>query len=545
MNAFRSLTHVFISLSFVGLLFGFESIYFPFRQNEFTALPDISLYLLAFCSLALTFVFVYLALSSSYGYRLFYLAAFSFATIAEYGYYSALQHYSTAEDLENVIFGTNLDNKIDAVMIYLNWTAVIPCVIFLILLICVKPIRHKNSWKYAANFSLIAAGFFLFTGYLTDNNYPITASGACYRTLISSPLKLNYLNLTPRHLVEYQAVVAPQKNIVVIIDESISGNHLSINGYDRPTTPFLEKLNERGFVRNWGLAVSGTTCSITSNKLLLTGVTDLPDKTKQLMNNPIIFQYAKAMGYKTFYFDGQMNNLWSLSDFDRQFVDEYIPKDDLQTANDFEIDGEIARRIREINQTSTGNFIWVNKRGTHTPYQRAYPKSAELWTPVFFADPNPTFSDPAEEKQALINSHNNAVRYNLELFFTELFKDGVEENGFYIYTSDHGQNLKDVPEQGSHCGDAPQQAIVPLLLLANSKKIPKTDTAYKASHSNIFATLLDLMNFPAGERKFAYHTSLLEAKSGDSKQRYYFVGDIAGNGAGRKIFFDEYLISRK
>jgi glucan phosphoethanolaminetransferase (alkaline phosphatase superfamily) len=545
MKTNKYLPHICLCLVFTLGLFGFECFYLPFIPEQTGLAARVGGYLLGFLSLLLLFVFTFFALAAPYKWRLVYFLIFTLGIVTEYGYYTALQHFSTAEDLENVIFGTNLDNKIDAVMIYINWAALLPCLVFLVLLLAVKPLSEKGL----KNFGMVAAGallFFLATGYWTNNYYPIAAVGAYYRTLIGSPFKLNYLNQTPRQLIEYRAPEKPSNNLVFIIDESISGSHLSINGYDRQTTPLLDELSEKGYLKNWGLAVSGTTCSITSNKLLLTGITDLPDLKKQLLNAPIIFQYAKAMGYKTFYFDGQMDNMWSISDFDRQFVDEHITKQALQTANDYEIDGEIARRVKELVGSSTGNFIWINKRGTHVPYQRAYPKSSEVWTPVFFADPLPTFATEEERKKAYINSHDNAVKYNLQLFFTTLLGAGVDKNTFYLYTSDHGQNLRDVPTQGSHCGDLPQQSIVPLLMIADPSAAPEVDTAYKASHSNVFATLLDLMHFPETERRFEYNLSLLKAKAADSKPRTYFVGNISGNSGGRKMTFEERLtISKK
>lgn len=545
MNDHKYRQPLVISLLFAGLLFGFEVINFSFFKNEVNGSMGALGYFFTFISFVLLFTFVYFAISTPYIYRLIYLFIFSIATITEYGYYSALQHFSTTEDLENVIFGTNLDNKIDAMMIYFNWTAFVPCLAFIVLIFCFKPL-YKTGLKNLLIMLLSGTAFFLMSGYLTNNDYLISSSGAFYRTIIGSPFKINYLYATPRQIIKYQAQNLPNNNIVLIIDESISGNHLSLNGYSRPTTPFLDELDKKGFIQNWGLGVSGTTCSITSNKLLLTGITELPDTKMQLLNNPIIFQYAKAMGYKTFYFDGQMDNLWSLSDFDQQFIDEYLPKEKLQTNNDFEIDGEIARRIREIAGSSTGNFIWVNKRGTHIPYQRAYPNSEEIWSPVFFADPIPTFSNAEEERKAYVNSHDNAVRFNLNLFFTNLFQEGVNENTLYFYTSDHGQNLKDVTSQGSHCGDTPQQVVVPMFLISNTKNLPKIDTGYKSSHSNIFPTLLDLMNFPESERKYKYDLSLLKATAADSRKRYYFTGNLSGTGKGNLLPFDERIaISQK
>lgn len=535
-----------ISVLFVVLLFVFESVFMPFKQQNGADFSALALeYFLTAASLFLTTVFVYFAVGAPYQYRLLYLIMFALATAVEYGYYSTLQRFTTAEDLENVLFGTNFDNKIDAVMMYANAASFAPAVAFLILLLVVKP-RANGGWKKSAAICLLTFSFFTLTGALTANVFPTLSGAAFYRTTIGAPWKSDLINFTPREQIEFRAAEKPSNNIVLIIDESISGTHLSLNGYNRPTTPFLERLNERGFIKNWGLAVSGTTCSITSNKLLLTGITDLPDLTKQTMKKPLIYQYAKASGYKTFYFDGQMDNLWSLNDFDRQFIDEWTTKEKLQTANDYEIDAEIARRTKEIVSRSTANFIVINKRGTHVPYSRAYPKTAQTWLPVYFDEPQPVFNDAALEKQALINSHDNAVKFNLALFFETLLGDGLSAETFYIYTSDHGQNLRDVPDEGSHCIDAPQSAIVPLFIAANSARLQTTDTDYKASHSNIFATILDLMNFPEGERKYDYNLSLLKATTVDSKPRSFFYGDLTGAGDGRKIAFDENLtVSRK
>ena len=64
----------------------------------------------------------------------------------------------------------------------------------------------------------------------------------------------------------------PKNNIVLVIDESIRGDHLSVNGYKRETTPFLDALSQEDSFYNWGLAVAGATCSHPSNSLILTGV---------------------------------------------------------------------------------------------------------------------------------------------------------------------------------------------------------------------------------------------------------------------------------
>lgn len=69
---------------------------------------------------------------------------------------------------------------------------------------------------------------------------------------------------------------------------------------------------------------------------------------------------------------------------------------------------------------------------------------------------------------------------------------------------------------------APTEASVPILLI--TKASVSVDTNFRASHANIFPTLLDLMGHPAGERRYPYALSLLKAGASQSRARYFFVG---------------------
>ena len=79
---------------------------------------------------------------------------------------------------------------------------------------------------------------------------------------------------------------------------------------------------------------------------------------------------------------------------------------------------------------------------------------------------------------------------------------------------------------------------MPLLVISNNlKELNEVDTEFRASHANLFSTILDLMQFPESERKHNYAISLLKAKSSDSKPRFYYAGDLIGKG--REYPFDQ------
>ncbi len=427
---------------------------------------------------------------------------------------------------------------------YFNYLALIPMTAFGVILIYSRRVWKKGLTAFI--YILTASGvFFCLTSYFTTNSYYTTAFGVGFRTVVSfptawyigsyheTPLGINYS--ASREKLDFQTSDAPTNNIVFIVDESVRGDHLSLNGYDKQTTPFLDELNRKNFIKNWGIAASGTTCSGTSNNLMLTGLDDLPDTDNKVYILPTIFQYAKAMNYKTYYIDGQVSGIWNGKPADIPYFGEWIKESELigKVQNKYEIDGEIARRIKDITDSSTGNFIWVNKYGVHKPYTDSYPNSEAT------NDNYLNIYQSEIDKETLKKQYDAAILYNSQSFFSELIGNhDLAKNTFYIYTADHGQTLSENGETVSHCSNTRNEAVVPLFIISDPDVLSMVDTNYKASHSNIFATILDLMNFPDNERKYNYAPSLLKAKANDSKPRFYFAGGLQGKDGSQKYPFD-------
>jgi glucan phosphoethanolaminetransferase (alkaline phosphatase superfamily) len=504
---------------------------------------------LGLLSFLLTEVFIWIALASPYKFRFLFFVLFCLAVLTEYGYQGVFERFTNLEDTANALYAADFRIMSNSIADYFDYPAIVPCAAFGILLVLVKPL-FNNGLKPLLFVALLFAGFFSFTAYFTSNAFPSLSLSAFYRTAFSFPVNwyigsmqqpaFNVLYQTPRREVKFRALEGPKNNIVFIIDESVRGDHLSINGYPRNTTPFLDELNQKGVLRNWGITVSGATCSINSNNLLLTGVVNLPDVNGEIFKSPTIFQYAKAMNYKTHYFDGQLSYRWIGKATDMKDIDQWTNASKLKKENWYDVDAEIAQRVRQIVQNSTGNFIWINKFGVHKPYNPSYPESETKWLPIPQTDSNTTLSRSKNIHEETKNNYDNAILYNSQSFFSNLFDDGVAGNTFYVYTSDHGQNLgEDGRRTISHCYSTKGEASVPLFIISQPQTIPEVDTNYKASHANLFATLLDLMNFPESERQENYQLSLFKAKEADSTPRFYFAGGLYSNITGKKYPFDD------
>lgn len=454
------------------------------------------------------FVFVYASLVSRYFFRVVYFAIFSVAVLVQYNYWNTIERFMTLYDLTTAL-NSPLALWLEAAHLSFNWLGLLPIFVYALLLWQVKGTPGHGLFSLAGVFLFVTA-VNLSAYHLDFERSPAISLPDFLRTLNTAAWQ--GLNQTyAREVIAYQADEVPQNNVVLIIDETIRGDHLSLNGYHRQTTPYLDELAAKGYVDNWGTAVAGGTCSVISNVILITGLSDFPADEDRILQNPTIFQYAKAMGYETYYYDGQTKRLWNGTAVgDLKYIDHWINTSSLLLDRD--IDLRIADQVHRVTSHSTGNFIVINKSGVHFFYNNVYPPEDTVWSPVPGAK-------NYENYTLLNNDYDNGIRYNVNNFFRRLIPDPENLNStVFLYTGDHGETLAENGETWPHCGSTRNEAIVPLLLIGSDRPV---DTGYKASHYNIFATLLDLMEFPESERPHEYPISLLVATEADSVDRYY------------------------
>lgn len=334
----------------------------------------------AFFGILTTFIwtalYFYASFTSTYRARVFYFAIFAAAVFFEYGYQNAYGRFSSVTDLRTALFEASFEQWRGSIRTYINWLALVPCVAYAALLLILKA-RRRSSWATLPVLLLIAAGFYAAISPYTGGVFSTLSPNAFLRTLVITPLKSAGGYDGPRDEIPMYVEARPENNIILIVDESVRGDHLSVNGYARRTTPHLEELLRQGWLRTWGVAAAGSTCSKDSNDLLLTGMgpSDLPDENYQIRKRPSLFQYAKAMGYRTHYFDGQRESFWLGTSHDLKYIDEWRPASKLST-DAIERDPFIGKKVSEIVGGSAGNFIWINKRGVHYPYADKYPPPA-------------------------------------------------------------------------------------------------------------------------------------------------------------------------
>ena len=390
-----------------------------------------------------------------------------------------------------------------------------------------KPVKGKSLglWFLLVPIAAFSSVYYLInlvTGVVEEYPSPIAVPIQAYLGIKFSPVYLG-----PRDALKYAHPVSPKINkIVFIVDESIRGDYLQLNNTEFDNTPFLA--SHRSQVANFGVASSYANCSAMSRMALRSGARDsnFPDPKQKLLRQPTMWQYAKLAGYRTVYLDGwkSMRNMHSnLTDYELKFVDE---RTDASLIPYSSADDHIADRVSEELAKPGPVFIFVEKIGLHTPYPRSLPKNPEYEpnaSTVPFASTNPTQS--ADVKDYLIG-----VWSRVDLFFERLFPALNQSDVLAIYTSDHGQALYEGGYDAMHCSGknaSKGEGLVPLFLFAGDQKIRKSfrsaaKRSYnKASHSDIFPTLLWAMGFDPELVKPKYSRGL--ANIPDNRKRRFFI----------------------
>jgi glucan phosphoethanolaminetransferase (alkaline phosphatase superfamily) len=406
-------------------------------------------------------------------------------------------------------------------------------VFFLAALLIRRLISRRN--RISAAWSLLFLGLVIVSIGLLSYKIPsITIQS--YPAPIKLPLLLNQYLLEKsankiRVLDEQVKPTQPAsyKTIVWIIDESILGNYLSLNGYEKKTTPFLDSLSTSSQMQNYGVVNSISNCSNTSNLLLRIGLTTSVQQDFKTAKNtlPTIFQYAKRAGFETYLIDGQiapgeMQN--HLSNADLKFIDQSIayphsiyPKDR---------DSAILKTLQPLlADTQQARFIVVVKWGAHWPYPLDYPPEQAPFQPAA----TESLTDMSlKNKEIIINAYLNAVNYGVDTFLQRLLAKPVSKEQVIFYTSDHGQSFFSVDDGAlTHCHYNTNTAAlpldefrVPLMVFAENAKqqFPKLENRLYAQEQ-LFPTTLELFGFDS-KLVAKYGPTLLQGSKNSSAESF-------------------------
>ncbi|KAB8032007.1 sulfatase-like hydrolase/transferase [Fluviispira multicolorata] len=222
-------------------------------------------------------------------------------------------------------------------------------------------------------------------------------------------------------------------NILWIVGESVAKSHMSLYGYQRNTTPNLDKMRDEGILIPFQNVVSIGPHTLISVPYMLVGKQNI-DPFGTIYSAPNIFDYAKARNYDTAFISAQ-DLRWK--NFDQLtgngLVDYYRSGPDFSTnvsvskgADDIKVlDKSILPHLSEMRSPF---LLIAHMDGSHYPYNIHSEKEYKKYFPE--NSPNGT------------NAYDNTIVYS-DVYLNRLIEAARKKDPdiWIFYTTDHGQNV--------------------------------------------------------------------------------------------------------
>lgn len=228
---------------------------------------------------------------------------------------------------------------------------------------------------------------------------------------------------------------------VLAIGESMRFDKLSLNGYNRKTTPLLDNTNNLISFNNYYSTACLTMFSVPQ---IVTRATPLDYELNYKEKG--IVQAFKDVGFKTYVIVAG-GNLLSYEKYLTQGTDSLIILPNTMLGSE-EVSGDrdIVVKMDSLIKSSDDNiFFIVEFKGNHHPYTN-YETNYDIWKPNFKTSAN------VKSDSLYINAYDNSMLYQ-DWILSGIIDKIKQQNTVSTFTfiSDHGENITSTG--GGHGGD--------------------------------------------------------------------------------------------
>lgn len=221
--------------------------------------------------------------------------------------------------------------------------------------------------------------------------------------------------------------------LVLHVGESIRADRMSINGYSRPTTPFLTSCGEQ--LINFPSCISAACDTCQAQIAILTnGRRNIHDKNPGMQPTvgSVLDLFAKH-DFRVYSFFGR--RCAEKLKYDR--VVHILTRHSEARYNAPGYPWTSVEQIQQVLQKQEKGqnlLLFINNEGSHTPFGY-YDLENPPFTPT-----TDNFQNPAAQAEEVNNAYDNTIHYTDEFFrrVTALLKGRPY---IYIYVSDHGEYL--------------------------------------------------------------------------------------------------------
>ena len=288
----------------------------------------------------------------------------------------------------------------------------------------------------------------------------------------------------------YPKLPLPQRapNVIIFLLDSLRADHTTPYGYQRPTTPFLQRLSDAGQLQKVDVAVSTTAGTFSSLFSLLSGQ-PFRDVT---YDNFKAYDLLRDCGYRVNLLLSGNPNTWYLENTAFGQSDFFFTSDDAKTsANNDQLLLDGLARVPPFS--GTPNFFYFHLMSPHATglkqpeFRRWEPAGLNFQALLKGDDLSVSYS----------NNYDNGIlqgdAYLAELWET-LRAKGYMDNSFVIVTSDHGEGVSEQEGFSHFLNLRYHQTWIPLFFYdSTGRRLSNTQTA---THIDLAPTIVERVGLP-------------------------------------------------
>ncbi len=222
--------------------------------------------------------------------------------------------------------------------------------------------------------------------------------------------------------------------LVLHIGESVRADRVSINGYERDTTPWLRTQQTAGRLISFTDCISAACDTCQAQIAILTdarrGIGE-KDPAYAARAGSVLELFA-AQGFDVYSFFGRRSAQQLKYDRVVRLLTRCSRERFYASGAPWTVLPDLARVVQETRQRNL--LLFVNNEGSHTPFDNYDPESAP------FQPSETDFSNPSAHAQEVNNAYDNTIHYTDE--FIRRVAEQLRGRPFaYLYVSDHGEYL--------------------------------------------------------------------------------------------------------
>jgi glucan phosphoethanolaminetransferase (alkaline phosphatase superfamily) len=316
-----------------------------------------------------------------------------------------------------------------------------------------------------------------------------------------------------------------KKNVIIIIVDDLRAENMSLYGYTRPTSPFLQQLYQERKLQRVDYAFSTSAASFPGIFSILRSKPSF-DLAR---TNFSISELLRDQGYKVNYIlAGDHTNWYDMKYFYGKSIDLYYDgrQSERYVCDDlllFEGLGKVKPYV------DTPSFFYIHMMSVH--YAGLKHPEFVKWTPAGIE----------EDSLPYRNNYDNGILQAdnyISKIFQELKQKGYLDNSIVVITGDHGESLGERKTYGHVSNIYNEQIRIPLLIYDSDTTVRYDQKRDFAEQPDIAATIIDRLglSIPASWRG----TSLL--RDSFTSYTYHSIDDSYAiiHYAGDKIYKYHY-----